>query len=89
MNLFDRINNKINLLNKYYGEELFPIQNKLGDLLERASNARYTREELENIIFSDNDVLDNQEIISQDSDLWEAVRDIQHDIVDTFSDLTE
>ena len=46
--------------------------------------AEYTKEEAEDLIFSEDDWLETSGI-EEDSKLWEEVRDLQHDIINEFA----
>ena len=87
--MFNKIMNRINALNLDSNEDEFEIANRLKNQLHRASNSFYTKDDLSDIIFSDDDVLSGQDIIEFESKKWLDIRDIQHDIVNFFSDLDQ
>jgi hypothetical protein len=86
--MFNKIIDRIAALNLLDENEI-DIHNRLGNQLHRAANSFYTKEELSDIIFSDDDVLSAQDIIKEDSKKWLAIRDIQHDIVNFFGDFDQ
>lgn len=73
-----------------FDAELQETYNRLNQALDYAVEARFdensnfTLEDVENYIFSENDALDTGEV-SEDTELWNDIREIQHSIVDYFS----
>lgn len=65
--------------------ELMDLLNELHNQLEVAGNAEWDRDELSDFIKSDNDVLDSG-VISEDSALWEEIRNIQDSIIAFFGE---
>jgi hypothetical protein len=69
-----------NMQNTYY---------KLNQALDFAvdalfdDNENFTKQDVENYIFSDNDALDSGEV-SEGTEAWEDIREIQHQIVNIF-----
>ena len=84
MNKYNSINNAINKINLNADEELFSMQNKLRDCLHKAANCCWTKEELTEYMFDDNnDALShlNQNAVYEETALWADVRETQHDII--------
>lgn len=84
MNRYERIAKKIKKLADY---NLFDLQSRLHSCLSRAANSSWSRKDLEQYIFGDEDPLDDEDIeniIEKDGEIWQEVRDIQHEIIDEF-----
>ena len=75
---FTTIEAQINILKDYADDTQFEALNKLHAQLNQAANAEWTKDELSNLIKSDDDVLDNFE---KDTAFYEAVREIQDGII--------
>ncbi|EJX7571958.1 hypothetical protein OEK23_003059 [Vibrio cholerae] len=70
--------------------DLQETYNRLNNALDYAVEARFdesgnfTQQDVETYIFSENDALDSGEV-SEDTELWKDIRDIQHSIVNYFA----
>ena len=80
---FEQIKAEINALKVDASEELMTELNILHDQLKTASSAEWTGDELEDLIFSDSDILDSG-VVDEDTKLWSEIRDIQNEIVSFF-----
>jgi hypothetical protein len=80
MNTYEKIQVKINNVKEWNQE----AGNKLHDQLHRAANARWTREELSELLKQEDDVADSH---YSDDDVQHAeIRDIQEDIIILFGE---
>ena len=78
MNTYEKIQVKINNVKEWNQE----AGNKLHDQLHRAANARWTREELSELLKQEDDVADTH--YSVDDVQHAEIRDIQEDIIGFF-----
>lgn len=85
MSAFESLQNEINNLKIDASNDLMEVLNKLHDQFNRASNAKWSREELSEIIKSEDDVLDTG-LIEEDTGLWEEIRSIQDGIINFFGE---
>lgn len=83
VNPLNTIEATINLCKEGADESLMEVLNLLHEQLHHASNAAWTKEELESELFTDNDVLDLG-VVEDDSAMWSTIRDIQLSIVHSF-----
>lgn len=54
--------------------------------INQLSAAKYSKEEAEDLIFQEDDFLESVGEIEEETPMWLAVRDIQHDMVRTFTE---
>lgn len=85
-NIFEEIQNEINKLK--YDPELAELANKLHDQLHTASSAKWSVEDLSELIKSESDVLDLG-IVDEETELWSDIRNIQDSIINSFADFQE
>ena len=74
---------EINTLKIGADEALMDCLNQLHGQLQRAVDAYWTREELEELIIGKQNMLDSG-VVEEDSILWQQIREIQMKIIDTF-----
>jgi len=65
--------------------EAFEVASMLERQVARFICAEYTKEELNNIVFGEDDALEQAGEIEKDSLLWQEVRNLQHDIVEEYA----
>lgn len=64
----------------------FPVVHaRLVDVLESLKSASFTYEEAKELVLTERDALNSQDEIEQDSREWEEVREIQHTIIQQYS----
>lgn len=88
MNAYQNLKNKIvNTLELECEQVMADLINVLDYVV--AGDTYNSYEDNMEIVFSDRDVLDNQDEVKEDTKLWEEVRELQHEIVNTFSEQGE
>ena len=88
MSQYKRILNDINNLPS--DNRFKYIKENLRDCLRDSEHLEWDdMEKLSDFILSDNDVLDNQDIVDEESEIWVSIREIQNDIIDNFYDNEE
>lgn len=80
--MFNTIQAEINTLKIGADEALMDCLNQLHEQLQRAVDAYWTREELKRLILGE-DVL-MLGAVECDTGLWQQIREIQMEIIDTF-----